>query len=234
LDELGVCLAAEEERLDAERARLAEAWGKIHEVVETSRKVDEAVRLRCEEALREAKDIRVSTAAEVEEILAEGREKLAEVEAHEEALAARKETLIACEEAVAAREREAKSKLQELKQREEEAARHESSLEFQENELSTECSRLETMESQLVESQRVLAGDKASYDKHVKKANARLMEKEVREQNAKKLAEGLEKVREEFREKAKSQEERFTVKQKELKKELQDARRSRACLQLGK
>jgi chromosome segregation ATPase len=74
----------------------------------------------------------------------------------------------------------------------------------------------------------VLAGDKASYDERVKKANAWLAEKEKEawEQNTKKLAEGLEMVREEFREKAKSQEEHFTAKQKELKKELQDARSS--------
>jgi hypothetical protein len=50
LDKLGADLAAEEERLDAERARLAEAWDKLHEVVETNRKVDEAIRLRREEA----------------------------------------------------------------------------------------------------------------------------------------------------------------------------------------
>jgi hypothetical protein len=108
LDELGVDLAVEEEWVDAERARLAEAWGKLHEVVETSRKVDEAVRLCREEAHREAKEICASAATEAEEILAEGRAKLTEVEAHEGALTAR-------EEAATAREGEANSKLQELK-----------------------------------------------------------------------------------------------------------------------
>jgi hypothetical protein len=223
-------LAAEEEWLDAERSRLAEAWGKLHEVVETSRKVDDAVCLRREEARHEAKEIRESAATEAEKILEEVREKLAEVEAHEGGLAtrefaceeafaahekAREETFAAHEKALAAREGEANSKLQELQRREEETTRHEGSLELRENELCTERSCLE-----MLESQRVLAVEKASYDERVKKANARLTEKEKEawEQNAQKLMEDLEKVREEFHAKAKSQEERFTSKQKELKK----------------
>jgi hypothetical protein len=201
LDKLSANLAAEEERLDAERACLTEAWGKLHEVVETSHKVDEAVRLRHEEARREAKEIRASAATEAEEILAEAQEKLAEVETHEEALAPREKALAARENAAAAREGEVSSKLLELKRCEEETARHEGSLELRENELRTERSHLKTLESQ-----RVLVVDKASYDERVNKANARLAEKEkeAREQNAKKLVEDLKKVREEFHAKAKS------------------------------
>jgi hypothetical protein len=78
----------------------------------------------------------------------------------------------------------------------------------------------------------VLARDKALYDERVRKANTRLIEKEkeAREKVAKELAKDLadetEKVREEFCVKVKSREERFTSKQKELKKQLQDAHSS--------
>jgi hypothetical protein len=104
LDHLGADLAAEEERLDAERARFAEAWGKLHEVVETNHKIDATVHLCCEETRREAKEIRESATAEAEEILEEAREKLTEEEAREGAIAARKfvrkEALSACEKAL--------------------------------------------------------------------------------------------------------------------------------------
>jgi hypothetical protein len=102
LDRLGVDLAAEEEWLDVEHARLMEAWGKLHEVVENSRKIDEAMCLHRKEARREAKEIRESAATEAEEILEEAWEKLAEVEAREGGLAARE---FAHEEALSAREK---------------------------------------------------------------------------------------------------------------------------------
>jgi hypothetical protein len=113
LDKLGADLAAAEEELDVERTRLAEAWSKLHEVVENSRKADEAARLHREKARLQAKEIRESAATEAKEILEEVWEKLAEVEAYEgtisacefireEALSAREKAL---EGALAAREK---------------------------------------------------------------------------------------------------------------------------------
>jgi hypothetical protein len=70
LDQLGADLAVEEGRLDAERARLAEAWGHFHRIVEGVQKAEEAARSRREEARCEVKEFRNSAIAEGAEILA--------------------------------------------------------------------------------------------------------------------------------------------------------------------
>jgi F0F1-type ATP synthase membrane subunit b/b' len=83
---------------------------------------------------------------------------------------------------------------------------------------------LEMLEGLLAKSQRVLDEEKATFDECVKKANARLelKGKQAREKAAEERAEDLtretEKICAEYHSKAKSQEDRFALKWKELEK----------------
>jgi hypothetical protein len=147
--------------------------------METSRKIDETVYLRREEARRKAKEIRERSTAEAEEILEAAREKLVEPEAREgaittceficedtldarekaleEAFAAREKALEeafaarekACEEALAAREEAGTAREGEVRSKLQELQRREEDTALHESRLDLREYELCTERSQL-------------------------------------------------------------------------------------
>ncbi|KAM0842831.1 hypothetical protein ACQ4PT_058106 [Festuca glaucescens] len=155
---------------------------------------DESARVRHEEARREAKELRDGARDEVEEILEEARGRIEAVEEREEALAARERDLAVREKSITTREGEVSSQRQELEQREKEVVHRENDLTVRENELSLERVRLEMLDGHLDESRKRLKHDKATFDKRLARANAKLVEKEKGLQEKKALEEVKQKL----------------------------------------
>ncbi|KAM0842830.1 hypothetical protein ACQ4PT_058106 [Festuca glaucescens] len=157
----------------------------------------ESARVRHEEARREAKELRDGARDEVEEILEEARGRIEAVEEREEALAARERDLAVREKSITTREGEVSSQRQELEQREKEVVHRENDLTVRENELSLERVRLEMLDGHLDESRKRLKHDKATFDKRLARANAKLVEKEkgLQEKVSKKFEKALEEVK---------------------------------------
>ena len=104
-------LVREESAIAVERARLGEAWSILHERVEMCRRQDEAAKAAREEAIRFAKETRVSVqreAAEVMDQLDAAREAL-EVET-----ASRHEEVAVAEQKFAAESEDTRASLKEL------------------------------------------------------------------------------------------------------------------------